>query len=97
MKSFLMNSVIVVFLKEVRENLRDRRTVINTLMTGPLLAPVIFVLIINGIVAREIEKADKALPVPVIGAEHAPNLIAALKQQNMEIKDAPADPERAVR
>ena len=97
MKSFLMNSVLVVFLKEVRENLRDRRTVINTLLTGPLLAPVIFVLIINGIVTREIEKADKALPVPVIGAEHAPNLIAALKQQNMEIKDAPADPERAVR
>jgi len=97
MKSFLMNSVLVVFLKEVRENLRDRRTVINTLVTGPLLAPVIFVLIINGIVTREIEKADKALPVPVIGAEHAPNLIAALKQQNMEIKEAPADPERAVR
>lgn len=97
MTSFLMNSVFVVFLKEVRENLRDRRTVINTLLTGPLLAPVIFVLIINGIVAREIEKADKALPVPVIGAEHAPNLIAALKQQNMQIKDAPTDPERAVR
>jgi sodium transport system permease protein len=97
MKSFLMNSVLVVFLKEVRENLRDRRTVINTLLTGPLLAPVIFVLIINGIVAREIERADKALPVPVIGAEHAPNLIAALKQQNMQIKEAPADPERAVR
>ena len=35
--------------------------------------------------------------MPVIGAEHAPNLIAALKQQNIEIKDAPADPERAVR
>ncbi len=97
MKSFLMNSVLVVFLKEVRENLRDRRTVINTLLTGPLLAPVIFVLIINGIVSREIEKAEKALPVPVIGAEHAPDLIAALKQQNMEIKDAPTDPERAVR
>ena len=47
-------------------------------------------------VARELEKADKPLPVPVIGAEYAPNLIAALKQQSMEIKDAPVDPERAV-
>jgi sodium transport system permease protein len=86
-----------VFLKEVRENLRDRRTVLNTLLTGPLLAPVIFALIINGVVARELDKADKPLPVPVIGAEYAPNLIAALKQQNIVIKDAPANPERAVR
>jgi len=92
-----IRSVLVVFLKEVRENLRDRRTVLNTLLTGPLLAPVIFALIINGVVARELDKAERPLPVPVIGAEHAPNLVAALKQQSIEIKPAPADPERAVR
>jgi sodium transport system permease protein len=92
-----VKSALIVFLKEVRENLRDRRTVINTLLTGPLLAPVIFVLIINGVVSRELDKAEKPLPVPMVGAEHAPNLIAALKQQNIVIKDAPADPERAVR
>src|SRR5690348_3133889 len=92
-----MRPALIVFWKEVRENLRDRRTVLNTLLTGPLLAPVIFALIINGVVARELDKADKPLPVPVIGAEHAPNLIASLKQQNIAIKDAPSDPERAVR
>jgi sodium transport system permease protein len=92
-----MPSALIVFLKEVRENLRDRRTVINTLLTGPLLAPAIFVLIINATISRELDRAERALPVPVIGAENAPNLIAALKQQNIEIKDAPADPERAVR
>jgi sodium transport system permease protein len=90
-------SALIVFLKEVRENLRDRRTVINTLLTGPLLAPAIFVLIINATISRELDKAERALPVPVIGAEHAPNLVESLKQQNIEIKDAPADPERAVR
>lgn len=88
---------LIVFLKEVGENLRDRRTVINTLLTGPLLAPAIFVLIINATISRELDKAERPLPVPVIGAEHAPNLIASLKQQNIEITDAPADPERAVR
>ena len=92
-----MKPALIVFWKEVRENLRDRRTVLNTLLTGPLLAPVIFALIINGVVARELDKAERPLPVPVIGAEFAPNLVAALRQQNIEIKDAPADPERAVR
>ncbi len=92
-----MKSMLTVFWKEVRENLRDRRTVINTLLTGPLLAPVIFVLIINVAVTRELDKAEKPLPLPVAGAEYAPNLIEALKQQGAEIKAAPADPERAVR
>jgi sodium transport system permease protein len=92
-----MNSAITVFLKEIRENLRDRRTVLNTLLTGPLLAPVLFVLLINAAVTRSIEKAEKPLPVPVAGAAHAPNLIAALERHGVEIKDAPADPERAVR
>lgn len=92
-----MKSSLIVFWKEVRENLRDRRTVINTLLTGPLFAPLVFVLMINTAITREFDKADKPLPVPVIGAEHAPNLIAALKQSGALIKDAPADPERAVR
>ncbi|HET9190656.1 MAG TPA: ABC transporter permease, partial [Rudaea sp.] len=92
-----MNSAITVFLKEVRENLRDRRTVINTLFTGPLIAPLLFVLMINVMVTRELNKAEAPLPLPVAGAQYAPNLIAALKQYNVEVKDAPADPERAVR
>ncbi len=92
-----MKSALVVFLKEVRENLRDRRTVINTLITGPLFAPLIFVLSINTIVSRELDKAERPLVLPVIGAEHAPNLIEALRQQRVEIKPGPADAERAVR
>ena len=92
-----MKTIITVFLKEVRENIRDRRTIINTLLTGPLMAPVIFILLINGIVSRELDKAEKPLPVPVIGAENAPNLIEALKQNGVIIKAAIADPEKAVR
>jgi sodium transport system permease protein len=92
-----MKASLVVFLKEVRENLRDRRTVINTLLTGPLMAPLIFVILINTMITRELDKADKPLPLPVVGAENAPNLIAALKQNNVDVKPAPDNPERAVR
>ena len=92
-----MKATLTVFLKEVTENLRDRRTVINTLLTGPLFAPLIFVLLINTLVTRELDKAEKPLPLPVIGAENAPNLVDALRQQRVEIKPAPDDAERAVR
>ncbi len=92
-----MRAALTVFWKEVRENLRDRRTLLNTLLTGPLFAPLVFVLVINAAITREIDKADQPLPVPVVGAEHAPNLIAALKQDGVRVVPAPADPERAVR
>jgi sodium transport system permease protein len=92
-----MKSVMIVFLKEVRENIRDRRTVINTLITGPLMAPLIFVLMMQTLITRELAKAEKPLPLPVVGAAYAPNLVAALKQENVDIQPAPGDPERAVR
>lgn len=92
-----MKTVWIVFLKEVRENLRDRRTVINTLVVAPLMAPLLFVLLINTMVTRELERIDKPLPVPVIGAEHAPQLIKALERAGALIEEGPDDPERAVR
>jgi sodium transport system permease protein len=92
-----MKSALIVFWKEVRENLRDRRTVINTLLTGPLMAPLMFVLVINAAITRELDKADQPLQVPVAGATNAPNLVAALERAGVQIKPAPADAERAVR
>jgi sodium transport system permease protein len=88
--------MLTVFLKEVKENLRDKRTVMNALLLGPLIGPLIFVMLLNVIITRELDKADQPLKVPVIGAEYAPNLINALKQQGFEPQPAIANPEKAV-
>ncbi len=88
---------VTVFLKEVRENLRDRRTLISAFLTGPLLGPILFVMLLNVTLSRELDKAEQPLPVPVIGAEYAPNLLAALKAGGV-VPGAPvADPGLAVR
>ncbi|MDE2347592.1 MAG: ABC transporter permease [Gammaproteobacteria bacterium] len=92
-----MHAALTVFLKEVRENLRDRRTLVNALLTGPLLAPVMFVVLINAQLHVELGKAEKPLSVPVVGAANAPNLVAALRRMGMVVKPAPRDPEAAVR
>ncbi len=90
-------AVLTVFLKEVRENLRDRRTLISAFLTGPLLGPILFVMLINFTLNRELDKAEKPLPVPVIGAKYAPNLLDALKAGGV-VPGAPvADPAQAVR
>ena len=88
---------MTVFLKEVKETLRDRRTLISAFLTGPLLGPLIFVMLINFTLNRELDKAEKPLPVPVIGAEYAPNLLDALRAGGVMPGAAVADPERAVR
>ncbi len=90
------SAFVTVFLKEVRENLRDRRTLMSAFLTGPLLGPVIFVLLINVTLNRELDKAEKPLPVPVIGAQYAPNLLDALREGGVVVDPAVADPEKTV-
>ncbi|MDE3141645.1 MAG: ABC transporter permease [Pseudomonadota bacterium] len=86
-----------VYLKEVRENLRDKRTVLNALITGPLLGPILFGLIFSFTLQQQLADASKPLPVPVIGAAYAPNLIHALQAQGMVLEPAPANAAAAIR
>ncbi|MEZ2417068.1 ABC transporter permease [Luteibacter sp. RCC_6_2] len=92
-----MSAFTAVYWKEVRENLRDRRTLVNALITGPLLGPVMFIMLMNVMVNRELAKSDRPISVPVIGAEVAPNLVAALKGAGIDAAPAMPDPENAVR
>jgi sodium transport system permease protein len=90
-------AVLTVFLKEVKENLRDRRTLVSAFLTGPLLGPIMLVMLLNITLSRELDKAEKPLPVPVIGAEYAPNLLDALKAGGVVPGAAVADPQAVVR
>jgi sodium transport system permease protein len=86
-----------VLRKEVIENLRDRQVMTNVLLLGPLLGPVLIGAIIAFVAHREQEKAEKPLEIPVIGVEHAPNLIAFLKNQQVIIKPPVDDPEALIK
>jgi sodium transport system permease protein len=92
-----MNASLVVFSKEIRENLRDKRTLINALVTGPLIAPLMFVMIMNVVISRQLDQAEAPLELPVIGAGNAPNLLEALRQQGFDPQPPVADPVTAVR
>jgi sodium transport system permease protein len=92
-----IGATLTVFLKEVRENLRDRRTVMTAFLTGPLLGPLLFTMLINVQVNQQLDKADKPLHVPVIGAQYAPHLVDALKEGGIVPDAAVADPGQAVR
>jgi sodium transport system permease protein len=92
-----MNGAWLVFLKECRENLRDRRSVANALVYGPLLMPLLFSgqLVVMALQAQEVW--EKPPTIAVAGAEYAPNLVAYLQREGAMVVTAPADPIRSVR
>jgi sodium transport system permease protein len=91
-----MKTLWTVMLKELRDLFRDRRTVAVALLMGPLLIPVM-ILGAGSLVQKRIStQMQSALEVPVVGAEHAPNLVAWLGSKNLTVIDPPADPEARV-
>jgi len=72
-------NVVVVYRKELKDALRDRRTVISMIVVPIFLMPAltIFVGILS---ARMIGRALQQVPsVMIVGAEHSPQILAALR------------------
>ena len=92
-----MSGLGTVYKKEVRENLRDRRSLFNSVLLGPILFPILFIGLAYFAGSKQQERAEQVLEVPVVGEKHAPNLVNFLKQQGVIILPAPQDPEAAVK
>jgi len=92
-----MSGLGTIYKKEIRENLRDRRSLFNSVLLGPILFPILFIGLGYFAANKQQERAEEVLEVPVVGAEHAPNLVSFLKQQGVVIQPAPEDPESLVR
>ena len=93
------NGFRVILLKEIVDNLRDRRTLM-TMAVSIIIGPLIlfgFLWFAEKTVKEETDlvTADP-IRLAVVGAELAPNLMVWLEQNNIEIVAGPSDPEQAV-
>ena len=95
-KTNLFATVWAVMRKELRDVSRDRRTLALALLLGPILYPVL--LLGMGALAENRQKTqlDRLLEVPVIGAEHAPNLVAFLATHGIKATTPPKDLDAAI-
>ena len=93
----MMRALAAVFRKECVDNLRDRRTLLTVLVLGPLLGPLLYIGMMGISINRHVADQDQPIELPVAGADHAPNLVAFLREHGVEVEAAPADPEQAVR
>ena len=83
-----------IFRKELKDHLRDRRSILSGLIMpvlGPLLLLLMFTLMASWV------REDQPLLVTVAGGQNAPNLIAFLQRSGAIVETAPADYEEQVR
>jgi sodium transport system permease protein len=84
-----MSIIGTVFLKELRDAARDRRTWLISSVVSLLAGPVVFLLISNFIGGLEERVAQRE--ILIAGAEHAPTLVNFLQRAGANIKAAPED------
>ena len=78
-----------VFVKELKDALRDRRTLMVVFFTSVAMGPLMLVLLSS--LVGKYEKRAEAREIVTIGLEAAPTLRNYLERQTFVIKSAPAD------
>ncbi len=85
----------IVYLKELRDALRDRRTAMMIFVASIITGPLTLILVAQFISGLE-EKAS-ILKVRISGQANAPALVNFLQRNDVEIESAPADYEARIR
>lgn len=94
MKTGFIQQTFAVMRKELRDSLRDRRSLMSGLFFA-FFGPLLVVLMLNSL-AKSMG-SDKPLELAVVGADRAPNLIAYLEQRDVKVRPASGDAEAILR
>lgn len=90
-----MNGAWTVFVKELRDAVRDRRSWLIALALSMLAGPVVFVLISNFVADLEERVAERE--VVIAGREYAPTLVNFLLRAGARVVEAPEDYQQRLR
>ncbi|MEQ8516320.1 MAG: ABC transporter permease, partial [Chromatocurvus sp.] len=86
-----MSPVWTLIKKEIRDNLRDRRSLFFALMYGPFLLPLMMMGPMLYSIDRSTIDFEAPTQIAVEGEAHAPNLLQFLRQHNLDAVEAPKD------
>jgi sodium transport system permease protein len=91
----MTSKFLVVFKKEFRESLRDKRS-LGLLALFTLMYPVLLGVLLHQWIDRATKPEREGIVLAVIGGAQAPTLMAQLKQKNITVHDTPAMDEAAI-
>jgi sodium transport system permease protein len=86
---------LAVARKELVDTLRDRRTLLVTLLPALLAGPLVLILMFT-VIASQLTRVQE-LKLPAVGQDHAPALVAFLTRQQVTLSAAPDDYEAKIR
>lgn len=86
-----MSSVFLVFLKECRDNFRDKRSLFFSFVYGPLLMPLLMLGPLVVMSSKNLESRTSTLSIFVEGMDTAPNLVAHLLSKNIKAEPVEGD------
>lgn len=84
-----MKAALVVFAKELKDALRDRRTWLVVLVSSLVAGPVSLLLIAS--IVSSAEESAARREIVIVNAEMAPTLVNFLRRNGATVRDAPAD------
>lgn len=86
-----MKKIMTIMWKEIRDNLRDRRSLFFALVYSPILMPALMVgpIIFNA--NKHIQSYEQPSTIHVFGEERAPNLLKYLYSKNIDARPAGND------
>ncbi|MDB6166048.1 MAG: ABC-type Na+ efflux pump, permease component [Lacunisphaera sp.] len=83
------NNILTIYLKELRDSLRDRRTLISIIVIPTLVMPIMF-FGIGKIMSKVMSSAQEEIPtVMILGGGDAPELVAQLTAARDPDRDRP--------
>jgi sodium transport system permease protein len=78
----MLSNVLLVYSKDLRETLRDRRTLVRLLLVSVLMLPALGHFMVSYGQTFQEESRTEPLALAVIGAEHLPELASAYSPEN---------------
>jgi len=91
------NNIVTVYLKELKDSLRDRRTLISTIVVPTVIMPLLM-FGVGKIMSGVIKKTQEDIPsVAILGGADSPAVVAALKKSaRLRVVTTPADWKQAI-
>lgn len=90
-----MNGMGIIFLKELKDALRDRRALMVAMLPA-VFGPLAMMLLLSTAAKTRTEARTETLTLSVIGQQNAPDLINYLTRHDIEIEDFEGDPKTEI-
>lgn len=88
--------IMTVMFKEIKDNVRDKKSLMSSIFMGAIFMPIMFVVLINFVINMQKDKAESQLEMAIKGSENAKSFINYVKTKGVKINEFTGDPTLAI-